>query len=151
MESKILLMQLALVEQSTRINELRAALRFALEVMENYSRLDGRDPGPCHAIKRNWHRPRRPCSGAGQNEFGRWRMTTMFWRLVATDRERIIKDQAARIEALAVEVARLTPYVDAFRREERRADKLGQELDDLRALLDKIEQRRTKAAWVRWV
>ena len=31
------------------------------------------------------------------------------------------------------EIARLTPYVEAFRREEARADKLGQELDDLRA------------------
>ena len=31
------------------------------------------------------------------------------------------------------EIVRLTPYVEAFRREEARADKLGRELDDLRA------------------
>lgn len=32
------------------------------------------------------------------------------------------------------EIERLLPYVEAFRREETRADKLGQELDDLRGL-----------------
>jgi len=41
--------------------------------------------------------------------------------------------QCARCVELAAEIARLTPYVEAFRREEARADKLGQELDDLRA------------------
>lgn len=34
------------------------------------------------------------------------------------------------------EITRLRPYVDAFRREETRADKLGQEIDDLRAQLE---------------
>lgn len=33
------------------------------------------------------------------------------------------------------EIERLRPYVEAFRREETRADKLGQEIDDLRASL----------------
>ena len=33
----------------------------------------------------------------------------------------------------ADEIERLRPYVEAFRREEERADKLGRELDDLRA------------------
>ena len=41
--------------------------------------------------------------------------------------------QCARCVELAAEIARLTPYVEAFRREEARADKLAQELDDLRA------------------
>ena len=41
-----------------------------------------------------------------------------------------------REEMLDAEIARLTPYVEAFRREEARADKLGQELDDLRELND---------------
>ena len=44
----------------------------------------------------------------------------------------------ARIEALEAEASRLTPYVDAFRREEARADKLGRELDDLRAQLQEM-------------
>ncbi|WP_197689302.1 hypothetical protein [Bradyrhizobium erythrophlei] len=40
-----------------------------------------------------------------------------------------------RAEEAETEVKRLTPYVDAFRREEDRADKLGRDLDDLRSTL----------------
>ena len=40
--------------------------------------------------------------------------------------------QCARCVELAAEVARLTPYVEAFRREETRADKLGTEVDEFR-------------------
>ena len=47
-----------------------------------------------------------------------------------------IADEA--LTAAKAEVERLTPYVDAFRREEARADKLGRELDDLRAHLQEM-------------
>ena len=38
----------------------------------------------------------------------------------------------AMLSDAADEIERLRPYVEAFRREETRADKLGQELDDMR-------------------
>lgn len=49
--------------------------------------------------------------------------------------------QYERCVELAAEVSRLTPYVEAFRREEARADKLGTEVDDLRDQLSAIAQR----------
>jgi hypothetical protein len=49
--------------------------------------------------------------------------------------------QCARCVELAAEIARLTPYVEAFRREEARADKLGTEIDDLRDQLSAHAQR----------
>ena len=40
-----------------------------------------------------------------------------------------------RIEALEKALREVTPYVEAFRREEKRADDLARDLDDLRAAL----------------
>lgn len=45
----------------------------------------------------------------------------------------------AEIDALKAEVARLTSYVDAFRREEDRADKLDRQVDDLTAEVAKLK------------
>jgi hypothetical protein len=42
---------------------------------------------------------------------------------------------AFAVESVSATVERLKPYVEAFRREETRADKLGTEVDDLRAQL----------------
>lgn len=50
-------------------------------------------------------------------------------------------DDGALIGALADEVERLTPYVDAFRREERRADDLATEAEGLREVLREILNR----------
>ena len=52
-------------------------------------------------------------------------------------RQDVTRRWNTRIAADRIE-ARLTPYVDAFRREETRADKLGRELDDLRAHLQEM-------------
>jgi hypothetical protein len=48
-------------------------------------------------------------------------------------------DDGALIGALADEVERLTPYVEAFRREERRADDLATEADRLREAHSTVE------------
>ena len=46
---------------------------------------------------------------------------------------------AEALAAAKADIEWLTPYVDAFRREEARADKLGRELDDLRARIEALE------------
>lgn len=43
------------------------------------------------------------------------------------------------VEAALVEIKRLRPYVDAFRREETRADKAGAEIDRLRERIAYLE------------
>jgi hypothetical protein len=48
----------------------------------------------------------------------------------------------AMIEHLQAEINRLTPYVAAFRREEERADKTGQEADHLRDIIEGLEKAR---------
>lgn len=45
-------------------------------------------------------------------------------------------EDGALLNALADEVERLTPYVEAFRREERRADDLATAVDRLQAALE---------------
>jgi hypothetical protein len=42
---------------------------------------------------------------------------------------------AVHFDEAASEIERLRPYMEAFRREEDRADKLGREVDDLRETL----------------
>lgn len=44
------------------------------------------------------------------------------------------------------EIERLTPYVEAFRREEARADKLAGEVDDLRSELERAKDQMEKLA-----
>jgi len=48
---------------------------------------------------------------------------------------KIALEAADRIEALEKALREVTPYVEAFRREEKRADDLARDLDDLRAAL----------------
>lgn len=54
-----------------------------------------------------------------------------------------VGDQDAQ-RAVRQEIARLFGYVGAFRREEERADKLGQQVDDLTA---ELESERARPKW----
>jgi small-conductance mechanosensitive channel len=55
--------------------------------------------------------------------------------ILLQDARGLLREQAKRIETLEKALREVTPYVEAFRREEKRADDLARDLDDLRAAL----------------
>ena len=55
---------------------------------------------------------------------------------ILADRGLLLRKHGEEIKKLQVEIDRLLPYAEAFRREENRADKLGREVDEIRERLN---------------